>query len=269
MQFYANKAIAISVVGDTCMAIKLHDLAIEIYERLVKHDLRSDLAGRLTAALDHRAACLLKLSEKEHGTKSGDSPVEVMQHGDFLTTKQGHVLSRFERCKASAEHGDAKSQFNLGLIYAEGVEIEQNFENAAHWYKNAAVQGHSDAQNNLASLLFYGRGIEKDVGNAIRWFRNAAEQGNRFAQYNLASRYRTGDGIDKDVAKAEYWMRASAEAGFVEAQFSLAGMYEAGQGVAENEATAVEWYRKASEQGHKDAQCRLALLLLLETEATF
>ena len=47
-----------------------------------------------------------------------------------------------------AEHGYAMAQYRLGTIYHDDEIIDQDFQEAAKWYKLAAEQGIADAQIN-------------------------------------------------------------------------------------------------------------------------
>ncbi|MDE4699642.1 SEL1-like repeat protein, partial [Klebsiella pneumoniae] len=50
-----------------------------------------------------------------------------------------------ETCK-SAEAGDAKAQYNLGVAYATGQGVRQDNRTAVEWYRKAADQGDATAQ---------------------------------------------------------------------------------------------------------------------------
>lgn len=43
--------------------------------------------------------------------------------------------------QSAAARGDAKSQFDLGLRYATGQSVPQDFAQAVAWYRKAAEQG--------------------------------------------------------------------------------------------------------------------------------
>ena len=45
----------------------------------------------------------------------------------------------------SAQAGDARSQFRLGILYAKGLGVPQNKETAYYWYKKADKAGNADA----------------------------------------------------------------------------------------------------------------------------
>lgn len=58
-----------------------------------------------------------------------------------------------ERLRAAAQAGEAQAQYQLGLCYAEGREVERSLEQAKIWYKKAADQKHVQAMYRLAELL--------------------------------------------------------------------------------------------------------------------
>ena len=65
------------------------------------------------------------------------------------TKKSDKFLSTLE----AAQKGDADAQFNLGFMYENVEETEQNYAEAYKYYRLAAEQGNIGAQVNLG--LFY------------------------------------------------------------------------------------------------------------------
>ena len=49
----------------------------------------------------------------------------------------------------AAQQGDTAAQNNLGIMYANGWGVEQDYEEAVKWFQKAAEQGHAEAQDNL------------------------------------------------------------------------------------------------------------------------
>jgi len=47
--------------------------------------------------------------------------------------------------RKAAERGVADSQFNLGILYARGIGVEQNLAESYKWFSLAAAQGDVDA----------------------------------------------------------------------------------------------------------------------------
>src|SRR5215510_11489548 len=57
-----------------------------------------------------------------------------------------------------AQQGDARAQFLLGALYAQGHGVPQDYGAAAQWFRRAAEQGHAAAQFNLGVWYHEGRG---------------------------------------------------------------------------------------------------------------
>ena len=91
----------------------------------------------------------------------------------------------FDSCLRSAELGLVEAQFNLGVMFEDGLGTEQNFKKAATWYYRAATSGNELAMNNLGSLYWHGKGVSKDKLKAETLFALAAEGNSSLAQVNL------------------------------------------------------------------------------------
>ncbi|MBF0460152.1 MAG: caspase family protein [Magnetococcales bacterium] len=60
--------------------------------------------------------------------------------------------SALEQVRKAAEQGDAKAQFNLGVLYENGTGVRKDVAEAVNWYRKAAEQGHEAARTNLMKL---------------------------------------------------------------------------------------------------------------------
>ena len=129
------------------------------------------------------------------------------------------------------------------------------------WRLVLAWLGVAEAQFQLAVLYDNGVGVEKNLQKAAQWFRKAANQGHVLAQYSLSVCYDTGSGVEKDAAKAFEWCMKSAKKGFAQAQYNVGVCYRNGDGVDMNIEKAAEWYQKAAEQGHGVAHNAFSRLL--------
>ena len=81
--------------------------------------------------------------------------------------------------------GNAGELFKLGTKYEYGKGVEQNYEKAALYYYDAAVQGHARSQCNLGWFYENGFGVEKNLQTAKEWYEKAAAQGNDTAKRAL------------------------------------------------------------------------------------
>lgn len=104
----------------------------------------------------------------------------------------------FKEFQAAAEEGHAYSQFNLGLMYEQGIGVGKDEKMAVAWYLKAALQGESNAQYNVAVLYENGRGTDINYTQAYHWYREAAVQGDGFAVGNLGMLYLRGQGVKED-----------------------------------------------------------------------
>jgi uncharacterized protein len=151
---------------------------------------------------------------------------------------------------SKAQKGDSTAQFLLGFR----SEYEQDYTQAADWYRKAAEQGNVEAQFSLGILYGTGQGVPQDDSQAVMLFRKAAEQGLARAQSNLGVAYASGRGIPKDVAEAAAWWRKAAEQGDEQAQFKLGLCYFTGQGVLEDYVEAHKWLNIAASHASADDQ---------------
>ena len=66
--------------------------------------------------------------------------------------------------------------FNLGMSYARGEGVAQDWTEAARCYRLAAEQGHAGAQLALGGCYERGEGVARDWAEAVRYYRLAAAQ---------------------------------------------------------------------------------------------
>lgn len=79
---------------------------------------------------------------------------------------------------ATAERGDPEMQFIVAnQFYFGQSSFEQDFGEAAKWFRLAARQGHSKSMVRLAELYEYGKGVERSHLLAEVWYRKAAIEG--------------------------------------------------------------------------------------------
>ena len=112
-----------------------------------------------------------------------------------------------------AEAGDARAQYNLGVMYGTGLGVPKDDQQAVFWYRKAAEQGYASAQYNLGVMYREGRGVPKDDQQAVFWYRKAAEQGYAIGQNSLGFMYHEGRGVPKDAQQAYFWLLLASVGG--------------------------------------------------------
>ncbi len=155
--------------------------------------------------------------------------------------------------KAAAEKGDTNSQYNLGLVYEQGLGTAVDLQQAARWYKKASMQGHAVAAYNLATMAHQGHGMKADIKMAKHWYEFAAKKGYLLAQASLGFLYATENTPFTDVKKAVYWFNRAAKLGHPEAQFNLGMMYSTGRGIELDYIKAYAWFNVSGFNRYKNA----------------
>lgn len=116
-----------------------------------------------------------------------------------IAAYQANDLPRaYKEFLAAAEGGHADSQFNVAVMYEQGIGIGKDEQEAFVWYGKAAAQGNSAAQFNLGVLYENGRGTTTDFEKANEWYRKASVQGDALAIGNLGMLYVRGQGVKEN-----------------------------------------------------------------------
>ena len=118
-----------------------------------------------------------------------------------------------KKIEQQAKQGDAGAQYELGLMYAKGEGVPQDYIKAIVWFQKAAEQGNSTAQNLLGFTYLRGHGVSHDYTKAIKWFQKAAKQNINEAQFNLGNMYDKGLGVPQDFEEAYFWFNLAAVKG--------------------------------------------------------
>lgn len=186
-----------------------------------------------------------------------------------------------EQVQQAATNNDVTAQYFLGRVYFDGIGVDQDYDEAAKYFRLAAEQGFAGAQNSLGWAYLHGMGLPPDAREAMKWFQKAADQGNTRAEVNLAWMYAqgaygtdatSGQGADAQVRSggnapnhqlAEKLMSQGVDLKSAEGQYDMGDMLEnemddEGHQDTNSFPAAGEWFRKAAEQGLAKAQYRLA-----------
>ena len=89
----------------------------------------------------------------------------------------------------SARYGNVESKTILGLLYASGWNVEQDYEKAAYWLEDATIYRNVDdkhsaekAMNYLALLYIEGLGVPKNIEKAKELLANASDYGSDYGK---------------------------------------------------------------------------------------
>lgn len=151
-------------------------------------------------------------------------------------------------------HGDALSQYSMGLMYLHGLGVPADPVKAAEYFAPAADQDLAVAQTNLG-ILFLDQG---DLATARNYFELAARNSHIEAFYYLASIADQGLGRERSCGMAAVYYKIAAE----KAEVILTSFIEANEAYEAGDLeTALIAYMMAAEQGFENAQANVAFLL--------
>lgn len=119
---------------------------------------------------------------------------QAYQRGDFAIALQ--------HWRPLAEAGNAKAQFNLGVMYDEGRGLAPDRKKAIEWWHKAAAQGDENAMHNLAMMYLFSPQSDANHTLAIELIEKAAKKGLARSQYAYGKIYLHGHGTEKDEEKA-------------------------------------------------------------------
>ena len=182
-------------------------------------------------------------------------PVFADTAAGLAAFKLKHYELAYREWKASAEAGLAEAQFDLGVLYAQGLGVRRDLTEASNWYGKAAKQGNAEAEFALGQLYSRGWGVPRDEADAIRWFEmaNSVESDGPPTDWALVEGY----GMARDPKQAAYWYQMAADLGHPEAQFNLGRLYAGGQGVKRDQEQAARWMSASATQGYAPAMAEL------------
>ena len=156
--------------------------------------------------------------------------------------------------KRGLANGDALCQYELGLMYLNGLGVRKDPVTAADYFKEAANQDFASAQTYLGQLFL----DQGDMNTAIRYFDLAARHGHIEAFYHLAEISNNGIGRERSCGVATAYYKLVAEkAEQIHSAFDEANnAYDGG-----DYETALATYMMAAEQGYESAQANVAYML--------
>lgn len=134
--------------------------------------------------------------------------------------ERAEYVTALELYETLAAQGEAEAQFQLGLMYEQGLGTDVDGQMAQRYYEQAAEQQSPQALDALGMLHLKGEGVIQNFKESLRLFQQAAEQGYPRAQHNLGIAFADGKGTFRDPVKAHMWFNLAAANGYPEAAAS-------------------------------------------------
>ena len=148
---------------------------------------------------------------------------------------------------------------HLGLLYANGQGVAQDYGKAREWYEKAVDKGDAYAMPTSACFTSTVR-VAQDYAKAREWYEKAADKGDASAMANLGLLYATVRAWRRTTSRrASGSRRPPTRATRRHGQPRPA--LRNGQGVAQDYAKAREWYEKAAAKDNVTAMINLGRAL--------
>lgn len=166
-----------------------------------------------------------------------------------------------------AEQGNAEAQYDLGMAYIKGQNVQQNYQAAKEWLEKSAAQDYPGALGFLGVMYQNGLGVRQNHAEALDLLNRAASKGDTDAMASLGQMYSDGEGVERDYSKALEYLKPAANAGNWGAQYTLGAMYADGRGVPQDYVEAHKWFNILAAVGFEqvvEARSRLAKRMTLE-----
>ena len=106
--------------------------------------------------------------------------------GDELETaakayEAGDYQKAFKYSKIACDSGEYRGCSGLGILYANGQGVEQNYTEASKYYKLACDNGEYKGCGNLGVLYENGQGVRQSYSTAKEYYDKACDLGDKLA----------------------------------------------------------------------------------------
>ena len=180
------------------------------------------------------------------GAVAGDENYAQYRQG-LKAYQQGNYDEALAIWQPLADSGYAAAQFNIGMLFQNGVGVDKSITTANDWFQKAVDRDFAPAQLAMGRAYMDGIGVDQNIDRAVNLLISAAEQGHAQAQYEVGVLYREGSIVERDQVQALEYFLLAAEQGDPEAQYHAAFMYGSGYGAPQDFALAYMYYDLASQ----------------------
>ena len=101
----------------------------------------------------------------------------------------GDVTEDLKRYTKDCDGGNAGGCYNLGVLYDEGIEVQQDNAKAVELYTKACNRGNAAACSNLGMMYYIGKGVQQDHAKAKELFGKACRLHSEVGCKNYATSF--------------------------------------------------------------------------------
>lgn len=132
-----------------------------------------------------------------------DAMIQVAQYilfDDMTVPVEDELFGRaVGYLKTAIAAGRTEAMISYGALFYNGRGVKQDFDEAIHWYREAADCGNPDAVSYMGYMYYYGRGnLDENMEMAYQYFSKAAMLGVPNAYYKCGDMFYYGKYVSKD-----------------------------------------------------------------------
>jgi TPR repeat protein len=177
------------------------------------------LSGEGTELNLPEAVRLYQLAAAQNNPDAQYHLADMIEHGTGLEADAEKAIRLYQ---TAAAHGHVRAQLRLGFLFHSANRHDaENLSKAHHFFALAAQQGNAEGQCQLGLQFAQGLGVTQDFAQAAHWYQLASQQCHPKAQFNLGFLFAHGQGVKQDYVQAFMWYRLSTLFGYAPAQANL------------------------------------------------
>lgn len=158
------------------------------------------------------------------------------------------------RLISEAAKSDPLAQVILGECYEMGRGVSQNYSKALSFYKQAKKRNYPAAHFALGQMYWLGCGVNRNDQKGIKYITQAADLGEHMAAYNLGYILTLPDRTPAEKSLGLKYLKKAAEAGIVNAQVLFAKHCFFGWSGLQDDQLARQWFTQAALENNAVAQ---------------
>jgi uncharacterized protein len=162
----------------------------------------------------------------------------------------------FDKFTLGCERGDAGACSALGVMYEQGLAVEQDGKRAFALFDQACRAGNDGGCVNLGKAYVDGVGADFNSRRAVELFTLGCDNGDMRGCTELAALYAVGDGVSRDTTKAAQLYAHACEGRQLDACYAVAKLHDDGI-IGPDPITALSFYEKACVGGYEDSCDRM------------
>ena len=117
-----------------------------------------------------------------------ESGLKAFNNGDYKTA--------LNNWKPMAEEGVSNAQYNVALMYHNGLGVTQDYNEAFKWLLMSSAQGNLNSIRLLSTMYALGNGIKKDYLKSYMWAKIGADNDDQNSKLMM-------DGLIKEMSNSD------------------------------------------------------------------